>query len=63
MKENIIFLQENNIEKWQKAINELNDNENLYKNLKIKGRKLIFKQFNTDKFNEGLHELIINSKK
>jgi glycosyltransferase involved in cell wall biosynthesis len=61
--ENIIFVQENNIEKWQKAINELNDNENLYKNLKIKGRELISKQFNTDKFNEGLHELIIDSKK
>ena len=61
--ETIIFVEENIIEKWQKAINELNNNEYLYSKLRVNGRELISKQFNTDKFSESLYELIINSKK
>ena len=62
-KENIFFVEENNIENWQKAISELNNNENLYSKLIIKGRELISRYFNTEEFNESLHELINNSKK
>ncbi len=62
-KENIFFLEENLIENWQKAISELNNNEMLYSNLSIEGKKLISKHFDSDEFSKSLYELIKKSKK